>query len=271
MNKVLFALIFSVTFFDTITYGQAPVFVGVKAGLSIPNLTSGESKNDWNKDYKSRVGPQFGIFANIPIGKHWSIVPGLDFAGQGGKRNNRQPMTIPEQYLSVFQNTFNSDKDYLFGNLNNTSRLNFLQIPVQIQYHTAIGRNDKLEFFAQFGPFVGYMLAAKQLIHSDSLRVFLRDSDTSEIPQFLVQEFFGSSIDTVIDGKKELYHWNYGIQGSIGFNYIIGKGKLSIEGGGNYGLRYLQRGDAHGKNRIGAGLVVVGYALPLNFGKHRSL
>ena len=271
MKKILFVLICSITFIDNFSYSQNAVFIGVKAGLSIPNLTSGESQYDWNRDYKSRVGPQFGIFANIPISKNWSIVPEFDFAGQGGKRNNRQPMTIPEQYLSVFQNTFNTDKDYLFGILNNTSRLNFLQIPIQLQYHSVIAMKGKLEFHAQFGPFVGYMVAAKQLIHSDSLRVFLNDNDSSEIPQFLVQEFFGSSIDTVIDGKKELYHWNYGIQGSIGFNYSIGKGKLSIEGGGNYGLRYLQRGDAHGKNRIGAGLVVVGYALPLNFGKHRSL
>lgn len=255
------------TLLSTQIIAQKTIFFGLKAGLSIPSLSAGQNLNDWNKDYVSRVGPQFGIFANIPLNTNWSLVPELDFAGQGGKRNTLQPITIPEQYFDLFQSTFHTDKDYLYGTFKNTSRINFLQLPIQLQYHTHIALNGRLHFFAQFGPFIGYMLAAKQIVKSDSLRVFLTEDPASELPPFLVEEFFGTKVDTIIDGKKELYHWNYGIQGGIGFSYTLGKGKLSIEGGGNYGLRYLQIGNEHGKNRIGAGLVVMSYALPFNFNK----
>ena len=58
-----------------------------------------------------------------------------------------------------------------------------------------------------------------------------------------------------------------GIQGGVGFQYLLGKGKIFIEGGGNYGFLYLQKGADHGKNSIGAGTVLVGYALNLNYRK----
>ena len=255
----------------SISIAQKTVYFGAKAGLSIPSLQAGESKNIWNKDYKSRIGPSFGLFAEIPLNKNFSLVPELNFAGQGGKRNNIQPMSIPEEYVAAFQTAFNTTETYIFANLKNTSRINFLQIPLQLKYNRALTANGKLKAYAQFGPFVGFMLLGKQIVSSKELHVYLDEQGTKEIPATLVEAFFGTSVDTIIDAKKDLYHWNYGIQGSVGFSLEIGKGKLLLEGGGNYGFRYLQKGDEHGKNRIGAGTVVLGYAFPFNFGKKKEL
>lgn len=35
---------------------SGPLFIGIKGGLSVPNLKSGSTENDWNKDYESRQG-----------------------------------------------------------------------------------------------------------------------------------------------------------------------------------------------------------------------
>lgn len=239
---------------------QKTYHIGLKGGLSIPNLTAGETKNDWNKDYTSRIGPHFAAYVEIPLSKYFSLVPELAFAGQGGKRNTVQPMTIPAEYLTLFQNAFKTDKDYIFANLSNVSRINFLQLPVHLKYQRPIALKGKLSVHIQAGPYIGYMVSGKQIVKSDSLRVFIDAVGTQEIPQTLVSQFFGNSVDTTIDAKKDLYHWNAGVSGTLGLSYALKKGKITLEGGGNYGFFDLQKGNAHGKNKIGAGLVVLGYA-----------
>jgi hypothetical protein len=241
--------------------------VGIKGGLSIPSLRAGESKNDWNKNYESRVGPYFGASVEIPLSRHWSLQPEINYAAQGGKRNGIQPMTIPAEYLDVFQAAFKTDKDYLFATLRTVSRINYVQIPLLLRGHFALTSNNKLQFFAQAGPFVGYMVAAKQLVNSENLKVYLDAAGDKEIPEVLVHNFFGKSIDTTINAKNDLYRFNTGIQGGVGFSYALGRGKVFIEGGGNYGLIYIQKGDEHGKNNIGAGTILLGYTLGLGKAK----
>lgn len=241
--------------------------LGIKAGLSIPSLRAGESKNDWNKNYESRVGPYFGALVEIPLSRCWSLQAEINYAAQGGKRNGIQPMTIPAEYLDVFQAAFKTDKDYLFATLRTVSRINYVQIPLMLRGHVSLTSNNKLQLFAQAGFFVGYMVAAKQLVKSDDLKVYLDAEGEKEIPSVLVHNFFGKNIDTTINAKNDLYRFNTGIQGGIGFSYQIGPGKAFIEGGGNYGLIYIQKGEDHGKNNIGAGTILLGYTLSLGKSK----
>ena len=247
----------------SVSMAQKDVFLGIKGGLSIPNLSAGETKNDWNKDYTSRIGPNFGVFAEIGLNKKFSLVPELVFSGQGGKRNTVQPMTIPEQYVAIFQTVFNTSNDYVFANLENVSRINYLQLPVHLKFAQPIALKQKLSVYIQAGPYIAYMVAAKQIVTSENLRVYSSADPQSEIDPQYVHTFFGSSVDTVIEAKKDLYSWNYGLSGAVGFSYQLKKGKIILEGGGNYGFRYIQKGDDHGKNRIGAGVVMLGYSYPL--------
>lgn len=235
------------------------VFVGVKGGLSVPNLKSGSTENDWNKDYESRQGPYFALVAQFQLTNHIFFQPELAYAAEGGRRDNIQPMSIPQQYLADFQKSFKTDKDYLYANLKNVSRLNYLQLPLLIKFQYPIAFKGHLQAFAQVGPYLGYLLVSKQVVHSDNLKVYLDDAGTLEIPPSLVQQFFGTSIDTVIEAKDELHRWNVGVQGGIGLSWVSGKHKIFIEGGGNYGFVPVQKADEHGKNNIGAATVLIGY------------
>jgi hypothetical protein len=263
MKKFLILIAGFTALLSKASFAQQSTYLGIKGGLSIPSLSAGATKNDWNTDYMSRLGPHFGAFATVPITQHFSIVPEFNFSGQGGKRNSIQPMSIPEQYLTLFQNTFNTDKDYLFANLNNVSRINYLQIPVHLRYSRPIALKGNLSFHVQAGPYLGYMVSAKQIVGSESLSVYMDAAGEKQIPEALVAEFFGTSIDTIIDAKNDLYRWNFGVSGAVGLTYNFNKGQLILEGGGNYGFRYIQKGSDHGENRIGAGMVVLGYAYPI--------
>ncbi len=253
-------LIFCCTGFSLCSFAQKDLFVGVKGGISIPNLTAGESKNDWNKNYTSRVGPYFGGFVEIPLSRYFSFQPEVNYAAEGGKRKGIQPMTIPAQYLDLFQKAFGTDKDYLYADLNTVSRINYLQVPLLIKFSYPMAFKGKLTFFAQVGPYAGYLVSAKQLVKSENLKVYFDGEGKKQIPPALVEEFFGASIDTTIKARSDLHNFNFGVQGGVGFAYTIGRGKLFLEGGGNYGFIPVQKGDAHGKNNIGAGTVLAGYA-----------
>ena len=236
------------------------LFVGIKGGISIPSLRAGESQNDWNKNYESRIGPYFGAFAEFPISRYFSFQPEINYAAEGGKRRGIQPMTIPAEYLSVFQQAFGTDKDYLFATLNNVSRINYLQIPLMIKFSYPVALKGRLKVFAQAGPYIGYLVAAKQIVKSNDLRVFFDAEGTKEIPQQLVASFFGSTIDTAIGARNDLHKFNTGLQGGAGISYQTGRSRFFLEGGGNYGLLYIQKGDEHGKNNIGAATLLAGYA-----------
>jgi len=239
------------------------LYVGAKAGLSIPSLQAGESKNVWNKNYKSILRVYASVFGEYQISKRFSIQAELAYAAQGGMRNDIQPFAVPAEYLDIFQLAFNTKNDYVFANLKSTSHIDFLQVPIMLKYAYPIAFNNKLSVYVLAGPYFGYMVSAKQIVKSADLHVYSTEELSSEIPQDLVKGFFGESIDTTINSYPELNKFNMGIQGGIGFQYQLGKGKVFIEGGGNYGFLYLQKGDDHGKNNIGAGTVLVGYALNL--------
>lgn len=178
---------------------------------------------------------------------------------RGGRRDGIQPITIPDKYLSLFQNNFKTDKDYLYANLNNVSKMNYLLLPLMLKFEYPIAFKGHLRAYIEAGPNFGYLLASKQVINANPLRVFLEADGTKEIPSPGVKKFFGSSIDTIIDGRDELHHLNVGVQGGLGLVWVSGKSKIFIEGGGNYGFIPVQKGNEHGKNNIGAATILLGY------------
>ena len=90
--------------------------------------------------------------------------------------------------------------------------------------------------------------------------MYLDEEGKTEIPSIFVNRFLGSAIDTAINAKNDLRKLNVGFQGGLGLSFDIGRGKVFVEGGGNIGFLYIQKGDEHGKNNIGAGTVLMGYA-----------
>lgn len=239
-----------------------PIYVGIKGGISIPNLTSGSSAETvWDEGYSSRVGPNLGLLAEFQFSPVFSLQPEIDYIGEGGKRRGIQPFSVPEKYLAAYQQAFQTDKDYVFANFNNVSRINYLQIPVMARFNFPLDASERLKFFVQAGPYISFLVGAKQIITSDNLKVYLDKEGTQEIPADLVQAFFGSKLDTTVEAKDQLNKVNVGVQGGLGISLDCGPGKVFIEGGGNYGFIDIQKGDEHGKNRIGAATLALGYSV----------
>lgn len=249
---------------SSLSYGQQTIYLGVKGGISIPNLTSASSvETDWDEGYTSRIGPYVGVLAEVQLSKLFSIQPEINFIGEGGKRKGIQPFSIPDEYLDLFHQQFHTDKDYVYADFKNVSRINYIQVPIMAKINIPLDKSEKLKFFAQVGPYVSYLVGAKQIVKSNDLKVYLDKEGNQQIPPDMVSAVFGTKVDTTIEAKDELHKANVGVQGGIGFSLECGRGKFFIEGGGNYGFINIQKGDEHGKNNIGAGTVSVGYAMKL--------
>jgi opacity protein-like surface antigen len=231
----------------TYTYAQQPIYVGARAGLSIPNLTNGTGDNPLSKDYKSKMGLAFGVIADFPINKWFSIQTGLDYSQQGGKRDGMQAITNP--YPSQIP------QPYLYADFKNEARLNYLQLPVQAKFNYTI--NDHFGAFIYAGPYAGLLLAAKTVTKGSSA---LYMDANGQYPMSSEKQSF----DQTTDIKDNTNLWNFGLTGMIGISYKVPGGKVFIEGGGNYGFINIQKHESDGKNYTGAGTVQIGYAYALN-------
>ncbi|TWV97435.1 hypothetical protein [Chitinophaga pinensis] len=81
MEKAIYWLAFSTTFLIMHhSFAQSRIDIGIKAGLSIPNLTSGDGENPISSGYGSRLGPDAAIhvefiFLNISLFSHnWNTL-----------------------------------------------------------------------------------------------------------------------------------------------------------------------------------------------------
>jgi hypothetical protein len=127
-------------------------------------------------------------------------------------------------------------------------------LPVLAKYRFAIARN--LGGYIAAGPFAGLLLSAKN-ITSGSGKIFL-DNHLSQPISPAEQSFDNNS-----NIKSDLHSFNAGISGNAGIYCKAGRGRLFLEGGGNYGFFNIQKINANGKNKTGAAVVTAGYEFPL--------
>lgn len=225
------------------------LWLGVKGGISIPNLSSsGTSDNPLNSGYSSRIGPNAGISAELQVSKLFSIEAMLEYSSQGGKKNGMQafPSGLDEP-------------PYFYANFKNQAKLNYLMLPVLAKFGFDLDRHSMLRLYADAGPFVGFLLSAKQ-VTSGSSKVYADPAGTQQVSSGV--EPFDSNTSI----KDELYKGNFGAEANLGIAYTIAhNNRIFLEGGGNYGFLNIQKGYANGKNHAGAGTIRVGYAY--GFGK----
>ncbi len=61
--------------------------MGVRGGISIPNLTAGSSRsNPLNTGYSSRQGPDAAIFGEYHVSSLFSIGAMVEYSSQGGRK-----------------------------------------------------------------------------------------------------------------------------------------------------------------------------------------
>lgn len=150
--KIILLLSFVIIFCFTQTkiYSQQ-ITIGVKGGLSIPELKGGGTPQ--SEGYSSRLAPNFGAYINYELNNYWSLQSEILFSGQGGKRNGLQPIdNLPG--IPVPPNTT------LYANFDNETIINYLEIPVLISY-TLSGSNSGLSEYIDAGPYLGVLLNAK--------------------------------------------------------------------------------------------------------------
>ncbi len=228
--------------------------LGIRGGISIPNLTAGGSnENPLNTGYSSRTGPDFGIFGEFKFSNLFSLQPMVEYSSQGGKKNGLQAFPTPDQIAAGYQQQGATAPTYLYANYKSQAKLNYLMIPILAKFGWNFAKSSPWRIYVDAGPFVGFLLNAHQATSGNS-EFFLDPAATQPLPGG------AQSFDNNENIKDQLHTVNVGLEGNVGLNYRMGSSNVFIEGGGNYGFLNIQKGTANGKNNTGAALATVGYS-----------
>lgn len=231
---------------------KAQIDLGAKAGLSIPNLTSGSSSNPINSGWSSRLGLDAGIHAEFHLTKRFSIQPEIRYSSQGGKKDGNQGFAPTPEMAGAFQQMGQPVPPYLYATYKSEAKFNYLMVPVLAKYH--FGFSPKWDLYVAAGPFVSFLLNGKNETSGTS-QVYADDAHTQPLP-FPVVDFTRNQ-----DIKDDLKKANFGISGHVGLAYHLNdRSAIFIEGGGNYGFVKIQKDTKNGENNTGAGVVVLGYS-----------
>lgn len=118
---------------------------GIRGGLNFSNAGSkytgsvgeGESKSDYEPDFKSRVGFHLGVVADFGLSESFSIQPGLYFTTRGAK--------IEESYDGEkYEEKYN---------------LNYLHLPILASYKIKL--SDDIKWHINAGPYVACGVGGK--------------------------------------------------------------------------------------------------------------
>jgi hypothetical protein len=251
MKKSNFYSLLAFLLFLNFTARAQNFALGIRGGLSIPNLTAGGSnQNPLNTGYSSRLGPDVAAFAEFKFSNLFSIQPMVQYSSQGGKKDGLQAFPIPGTASALFPP--GQAPTYLYATFKSEAKLNYLMIPILAKFGWNF-KNSPLRFYADAGPFVGFLLNAHQVTTGQS-DFYLDQNGQQALP-------IGSqSLNNDQNIKSQLHTTNIGIEGNVGLNYKLGLSNIFVEGGGNYGFLNIQKGTANGKNNTGAGLAAIGYS-----------
>lgn len=229
---------------------QAQIQIGVHGGLSIPDLRGGN--NVVSEGYASRLAPNFGIAANFWISRNFSIQPEINFDGQGGQRKGLQPITsTPLPPLA--------SGGYYYANFDNTSILNYLEIPILAKY--TFGKRG-VRFDVNAGPYLGYLLNATEKT-SGSSSIYVNDSGTPlEMPNGSggYAPLPAESFDATSGVTSSLHRVNLGIVGGVGVIVPIARREnIALDLSGLYGLVDVQKYAVDGTSHTGNLMLTLGY------------
>lgn len=248
----IFAFIFAISVSSFAQSQGREIFVGLKAGFSLPNLVGG-SDQEITKDYKSRMAPNFGGFVDIQLKKNTSLQIGVDYAPQGGKRNGIQPVTSTIPGLPALP-----AGAYYFANFNNTAKLDYIEVPIMLKYR--VRRSKPVGFYVNGGPYMGFLMKATT-VTSGTSSLFLNNTGTIPVLIGPNTPFPAIPFDAETDVTDDLNRFNFGITGGGGITFKQKKNYFFIDGRAAYGLTTLQKDTINdGKSRTGNLVFSFGYA-----------
>jgi hypothetical protein len=251
MKKPIFYLLLPVLLLFCLSAAAQDFALGVRGGLSIPNLTAGGSQqNPLNTGYSSRLGPDAGLFAEFKLSNLFSLQPMIEYSSQGGKKDGFQAFTTPSQVAQMYPP--GEAPTYLYANYKSEAKLNYLMVPILAKFGWDF-KKSPLRIYVDAGPFVSFLLSAHQVTSGQSQ--FYADASGQQALPGGAQSF-----DNNENLKDQLHSTNFGAEGNVGLIYKLGTSSVFIEGGFNYGFLNIQEGTANGKNNTGAATVAIGYS-----------
>ena len=108
--------------------------IGIKGGVNYYNI-----HNDNSTNFDSKIGFNLGLLGHIHVAKHFALQPEIQYSAQGAK--------------------------YTITNGNNKINLNYINVPVLLQYMWDNG------FRVQAGPQAGILVSAKEGINDNKIDV----------------------------------------------------------------------------------------------------
>lgn len=118
----------------------SPISFGVKAGFNASTLTRSDGY-DYDNNDKMKAGFNAGVFVNIPVASKFSVQPELIFNQLGSR-------TEYNYRMSSGNYTMRQNYDY-------TTTLNYLALPVMVQY------NILPQLYVEAGPEFGFLLGGR--------------------------------------------------------------------------------------------------------------
>ena len=242
--KVFFVVLFSFCIFiiQTNIYAQE-INLGVRGGLSVPQLSGGNTEQ--SQGYKTRFGPDFGIFGNIILPSNLSLQLEVFYSSQGGKKTGIQPIdpsTIPMPLPPGATP---------YANFSNEAVLNYLEIPLIAKY--SYNFTDLFTTYFDAGPYIGFLLNAKTITKGTS-PIYI-DKNGTPLEGVPPQNF-----DQVTNITNDIKTINTGITGGIGISRPILNGEVILDVRGTIGLTNIQKNSINGKNNTGGLVLTMGYS-----------
>jgi hypothetical protein len=248
--SIIKRFLFSLLFFSAAVDSHAQNFqMGLKGGLSLPDLSSGAGASDVSKGYQTISGPDFAWVTDMKLAGKFSLEAAVEWSTQGGKKTGIQ--TIPASEFAQFFPP-GSNIQYVYANFTSTVRLQYLMLPVLLRYDMDLDIAGHWKLYMEGGIFGGYMLTGKGSA-SGSSKVYKDKEETNPISSAVV------TFDSVGDIRHQLHRGNFGIDGNIGIQYQLNSMAIFAEGGGNYGFINLQKNSENGINHTGSLIFRIGF------------
>jgi hypothetical protein len=225
--------------------GDSKYSIGILGGLNIPRLSGGNG-NELSRDYTSRSGEAFGLTSSMYLGSDFCLRVDLLYSSEGGKRNGVQAFDASSVNPLVPEGT------YFYATFNNESILNYFEIPVMLKYLIPLNKSQK--FFVNIGPYVGFLLNAKQKTNGSSIIYADREKTQPVVAD-------AQSFDANNNITSDINPVNFGLTGGGGFSQTVNSGEIFLDVRGAYGLLVIQKEKKNGSSHNGNLLIDLGYAL----------
>ncbi|MGV3538229.1 MAG: porin family protein [Rufibacter sp.] len=183
MKKLLFLFAFVTVSF--LAEAQAPISLGIKAGVNYSTLTADEDEG-----LKYKPGFHIGAYADYAISDMVSIRPELLYTRKGSKFSMNETYTETDEFGDEETYTFKVDGDMTFQ---------YIELPILARVKTG-------GFFFEGGPTFGYLLKSE---------ADMKGSITGGI-------FDNYEFDGTTDGTKDSNRFEFGYAAGIGYELSNG-------------------------------------------------